>query len=123
MYEHDPLSAAIIGCAIEAHRHLGPGLREGLYEEGLCIELVAHGLTFERQIGVPIYYKGRLIGEHRPDLVVASLIIVEIKSVERLTVVHNAQVLTYMRLLRIKTGLLMNFNEAVLKNGIRRLSL
>src|SRR5262245_15822983 len=122
MYEHDELTEAIIGHAIEVHRHLGPGLRESLYEEALCSELASAPFSVQRQIGVPVFYKERVIGEHRPDLVVDSRLVVEIKSVEKLTIVHIAQVLTYMRLLRIKTGLVMNFNEAVLKNGIRRFS-
>lgn len=121
--ERDPLTEAIIGCAIEVHRCLGPGLRESLYEEALCTELVAAHLRIERQLRVPVLYKGKLIGEHKPDLVVESKVVVEVKCVERLNAVHDAQTLTYMRLLKVRIGLLMNFNEAVLKNGIRRLIL
>lgn len=123
MFQYDPLTDNIIGSAIEVHRQLGPGLLENLYEEALCIELTSRGLFFERQIGVPVLYKDRLIGEQRPDLVVDSQVVVEIKSVELLVPVHTAQALTYMRLLRIRVGLLINFNVAVLKHGIRRLAL
>ena len=123
MYEHDPLTHSIIGCAIEVHRQLGPGLLESTYEEALCVELRAAGLTYTRQVGVPVLYKGQLIGEHRPDLVVEAKVVVEIKSVERLNGVHQAQVLTYMRLLKMPVGLLMNFNSEVLRTSIRRLAI
>ncbi len=123
MYEHDPLTHSIIGCAIEVHRHLGPGLHESTYEEALCIELKAIPLDYTRQIGVPVLYKGQLIGEHRPDLVVAEKVVVEVKSVESLNDVHQAQVLAYMRILRIPVGLLINFNSAVLRTSVRRLSI
>lgn len=123
MYEHDPLTHSIIGCAIEVHRHLGPGLHENTYEEALCIELKAIPLDYTREVGVPVIYKGQLIGEHRPDLVVAAQVVVEVKSVERLTEVHQAQVLTYMRILKMPIGLLINFNSAVLRTNVRRLAL
>jgi GxxExxY protein len=81
-YRHDPLTRRIIGCAIEVHRELGPGLIEATYEEALCIELASEGIPFVRQSGVPVYYKGHLIGEHRPDLVVQDRVVVEVKSVD-----------------------------------------
>jgi GxxExxY protein len=117
----DPLTRHIIGCAMEVHRQLGPGLLEGTYEEALCIELRDQGLSIQRQTRVPIYYKGHLIGEHRPDLVVEDRVVVEVKSVERLIGLHQAQLLAYMRLLKMPVGLLLNFNGEVLRNGIRRL--
>ncbi len=123
MYEHDPLTHTIIGCAIEVHRHLGPGLFESSYEEALCIELAEAKLSFTRQIRVPVLYKGHIIGEHRPDLVVADQVLVEIKSVERLHEVHRAQTLAYMRVLRMPVGLLMNFNSAVLRTSIQRFAI
>ena len=123
MYEHDALTHSIIGCGIEVHRHLGPGLPEGTYEEALCIELSETGLTYTRQVAVPVTYKGRIIGEHRPDLVVCGKVVVEIKSVERLHPVHVAQTLTYMRVLRAPVGLLMNFNTDVLRTNVRRLAI
>lgn len=123
MYEHDALTHSIIGCGIEVHRHLGPGLPEATYEEALCIELSETGLTYTRQVAVPVTYKGRIIGEHRPDLVVCGKVVVEIKSVERLHPVHVAQTLTYMRVLRAPVGLLMNFNTDVLRTNVRRLAI
>lgn len=123
MHEHDPLTHSIIGCGIVVHRHLGPGLPEATYEEALCIELSDAGLTYTRQVAVPVTYKGRVIGEHRPDLVVCGRVVVEIKSVERLHPVHLAQTLTYMRVLRVPVGLLMNFNSDVLRTNVRRLAI
>ncbi len=120
MHEHDPLTHQIIGCAIEVHRHLGPGLLESTYEEALCIELDDAALPYTRQVRVPVSYKGRLIGEHRPDLVVADRVLVEVKSVEALHPVHQAQILAYMRVLQVHVGLLMNFNSAVLRTNVRR---
>ena len=120
MYEHDPLTHTIIGCAIEVHRHLGPGLFESSYEEALCIELTDAKLPYTRQIRVPVLYKGHIIGEHRPDLVVSDPVLVEIKSVDMLHAVHRAQTLAYMRVLKLPVGLLMNFNSAVLRASIQR---
>jgi GxxExxY protein len=120
-YELDPLTQRIIGCAIEVHRQLGPGLMEATYEEALCIELRDQEISFIRQAGVPVFYKEHLIGEHRPDLVVQDRVVVEVKSVERLIGVHQAQLLAYMRLLKKPVGLLLNFNSEVLRTGIRRL--
>ena len=123
MYAHDDLTERIIGCAIEVHRALGPGLLEATYEEGLCLELAASGLPFDRQLRLPVSYKGHVIGEYRPDLVVANRVVVEIKSVERLIGLHRAQVLAYMRVLKLPVGLLLNFNAEVLRSGITRLAL
>jgi GxxExxY protein len=123
MYRHAALTERIIGCVIEVHRQLGPGLLESTYEEALCIELGDARLPYTRQIGVPVHYKGRLIGEHHPDLIVANQVVVELKSVERLNTVHQAQVLTYMRLLGLRVGLLINFNTDAVRTGIRRLAL
>jgi GxxExxY protein len=120
-YDHDPLTHHIIGCAMEVHRQLGPGLLEATYEEALCLELTEQGIPFIRQAGVPVFYKGHLIGEHRPDLVVQDRVVVEVKSVERLIGVHQAQLLAYMRLLKKPVGLLLNFHSEVLRTGIRRL--
>jgi GxxExxY protein len=120
-YRYDPLTHRLIGCAIEVHRELGPGLLEAAYEEALCIELTNQGISFVRQAGIPVYYKGHLIGEHRPDLVVQDRVVVEVKSVERLIGVHQAQLLAYMRLLKKPVGLMLNFNSEVLRTGIRRL--
>ena len=121
--EGNALTYRIIGCGMEVHRLLGPGLSESNYEEALCMELTAAGLSYVRQVSVPVLYKGQQIGEHRPDLVVENGVVVEIKSVERFIGVHRAQVLTYMRLLRVPLGLLLNFNSEVLRTGIQRLSI
>ena len=123
MYIHDPLTQRIIGCAISVHKALGPGLMEATYEEAFCLELTDESLTFTRQVGVPVFYKGRIIGEYRPDLVVEGRVVVEIKSVERLIGVHQAQVLAYMRVLNVPVGLLLNFNSEVLRTGIKRLAI
>src|SRR5688572_28261221 len=123
MCEHDPLTHQIIGCAIEVHRHLGPGLLEATYEKALCIELEDARLPDIRQVPVPILYKGRLIGEHRPDLVVGERVLVEVKSVETLHSVHRAQTLAYMRVLGMPVGLLMNFNSEVLRTSIKRFAI
>lgn len=117
------LTDRIISCAIEVHRHLGPGLPESVYETALGIELADAGLTFTRQVGIPVYYKGRVISEHRPDLVVENTIVVEVKSVEQLAAIHTAQVLTYLRITSLHVGLLLNFNSPVMKAGVRRVVL
>jgi GxxExxY protein len=117
------LTERILACAIEVHRHLGPGLLESIYESAICMEFNTARLLFKRQIGVPLYYKGTLISEHRPDLVVEDRVIVEIKSIERLDRIHMAQMLTYLRVTRLRTGLILNFNSAVLKQGMRRVIL
>ena len=123
MYLHDPLTERIIGCAITVHRALGPGLVETTYEEALCIEFDLTGLTYTRQAGVPVIYRGRLIGEYRPDLVVGGQVVVEIKSVERLIGLHQAQLLAYMRILQLPVGLILNFNGETLRSGVRRLAI
>ncbi len=115
------ITEAILGAAIEVHRALGPGLLESTYEECLCHELALRGLTFKRQIDLPVDYKGiRLDCGYRLDVVVEDAVIVELKSVEKLVPVHEAQLLTYLRLSGKKVGLLINFNVAVLKDGIVR---
>ena len=117
------LTEKIIGCAIEMHRELGPGLLEATYEAAMCIELQQSGLRFQRQPTFPVLYKGRTIGEYRLDLVVESEVVVEIKSVERLDPVFDAQVLTYLRITGKKVGLLINVNSRLLKDGVKRLIL
>jgi GxxExxY protein len=102
---------------------LGPGLPENTCEAALCIELTEAGLSFDRQLRVPVVYRGRLIGEYRPDLIVENPVVVEVKSVERFAGAHRAQVLTYLRLLKIRVGLLMNFNSEVMRAGIVRIVL
>ena len=117
------LTEKIIGCAIEVHRHLGPGLLEANYEEALCIELESTGLKYERQLVIPVLYKGRSIGEYRLDLLVENAVVVEIKSVERFNPVFEAQILAYMKITGKCVGLLVNFNSRLLINGVRRFAL
>ena len=123
-YEKDVLTDQIIGFAIVVHRHLGPGLLESAYEECLCHELSQNEIGFKRQVPLPVVYKSvRLDCGYRIDIVVENRLILELKAAERLMPIHEAQVLTYMRLSGIPTGLLLNFNTPVLKDGIRRLML
>lgn len=124
MQERDPLTERVIGLAIEVHRELGPGLLESAYEECLCYELHSTKIPFRRQVPLPVRYKEvRLDCGYRMDIVVDGQLILELKTVEALQRVHDAQLLTYLRLSGIRKGLLMNFNSSVLKDGIRRLVL
>ena len=118
--ELNRLTERIIGCAIEVHRTLGPGLLEATYEAALAIEFESAGLRFTRQEVVPVKYKGRVIGEHRLDFVLEDSVVVEIKSVERHDPVFEAQVLTYLKITGKPLGLLVNFNSRLLKDGIKR---
>src|SRR5438105_418264 len=112
-YEHDPLTEKIIGFAIEVHRRLGPGLLESAYEECLCFELGQAAIPFRRQAALPIVYKSvRLDCGYRLDILVDDQVIIELKTVERLMPIHEAQMLTYMKLSGIHAGLLLNFNTA-----------
>ena len=116
------LTGEIIGAAIEIHKALGPGLLESTYEECLCVELGLRKMPYERQKEVPVQYKGvKLDCGYRLDLVVANEVIVELKACEKLEAIHEAQLLTYLKLTGIKVGLLINFNVPVLKDGIKRL--
>jgi GxxExxY protein len=118
--EVNELTEKIIGCAIEVHKQLGPGLLESIYENALCIELNICGLKYQKQVSVPVIYKGHNIGEYRADIVVEDKIILELKSVERFDPIFEAQILSYMKLTNKNIGLLINFNQRMLKNGIKR---
>jgi GxxExxY protein len=118
--EGDELTQRIIACAIEVHRHLGPGLLESVYEGALCVEFGEAGLPFSRQSAVPVLYKGHPVGDLRLDLLVAGAVIVEVKSVERFNPVFGAQILSYMRLSGMHVGLVINFNSTLLKDCVRR---
>lgn len=114
----------IIGAAIEVHRHWGPGLYESLYEKSLQHELQLRRIAFESQVQLPLSYKGTAVGnELRLDLLVEQAVVVEIKSVSHLEPIHEAQLLTYMRITKCRVGLLINFNCLILKDGIQRLML
>ena len=119
--EFDKLSNKVIGCAIEVHRELGPGLLESTYEKCLAKELSLADISFEIQAQLPVMYKGlRLDCGYRVDLLIENKLIVELKAVEKIVPIHEAQLLTYMKLAKISVGLLINFNEKLLKNSLKR---
>jgi len=119
----DPLTEQIIASAIEVHRHLGPALLESIYEEALCHELGLRGVSFERQMAVDVLYKGTAIKGQRLDLVVGGEVVVELKSVRKVEELFTAQILSYLKSTGLKKGLLINFGEARLVDGVRRFSL
>jgi len=122
--EFDDLSRHVIGCAIEVHRMLGPGLLESTYETCLAHELSLAGIPFATQVPIPVIYKGvKLDCGHRLDMLVDNQLVLELKSVEQLLGIHQAQLLTYLKLAQLPVGLLINFNVTMLKTGIRRLTL
>ena len=117
----DQRTSAIIGAAIEVHRVLGPGLLESTYEECLCHELYLRGLSFERQVALPVSYKGlQLDCGYKIDLIVEREVVVELKAVEKILPVHEAQLLTYLKISGKRVGLLINFNVPLLTRGIIR---
>ncbi len=119
----DVLASVVIGAALEVHRVLGPGFLEGVYEQALAIELELRSIFFERQKPIGVSYKGHMIGEGRTDFVVEGSLIVELKAVERLLPVHQAQVLSYLKATGCQLGLLINFHESLLRNGVKRVVL
>ena len=122
-WEHDDLTGRIIGAAIAVHRDLGPGLLEGTYEECLAAELDFCGIRFEKQVSLPISYREKILTRaYRLDFVVEKSVVIELKAVEKILPVHEAQMLTYLRLSGLETGLVINFNSAPLKAGIRRIN-
>ncbi len=121
MYE---LTEKIIGAAIEVHRNLGPGLLESVYRDCLCRELEISGIAFEKEKCLPLEYKGlRLKQAYRMDLVVAGLVVVEIKAVMKIERVHEAQLLTYLKLTGLRLGLILNFHVPAMRSGIKRMVL
>ena len=122
MMTENEISKIVIGAAIDVHRELGPGLLESAYQECLIFELNDRGLRIEREVNMPISYRGVTLDHgYRMDLVVENKVVVELKTVELLNDVHKAQLLTYLKLGNFKLGLLINFNEILLKNGIKRI--
>jgi GxxExxY protein len=120
--EVNKTTESIIGAAIEVHRHLGPGLLESAYEECLCEELSLRKIPFKRQIALPVIYKSKKLDiGYRIDLSVKDEVVVELKTVESILPIHEAQTLTYMRLGGWQVGLILNFNMTILKNGIKQL--
>jgi GxxExxY protein len=122
MMTENEISKIIIGAAIEVHKELGPGLLESSYEACLVYELQQQGLNVQQQLALPVVYKGvKLDAGYRIDIMVENKVIVEVKSVDALADIHTAQLLTYLKLKEIKLGLLINFNEVLLKNGLKRI--
>ena len=117
------ITEKIIGCTINIHKIPGPGLLESIYESAMCIELRETVLKFESQKPIKVVYKGQDIGKFKIDLVVENRIVVELKSTERMDPVYSAQILSYMKLGNYKYGLLINFNNSLLKSGIKRFAL
>ena len=123
MHPLSELSRRIIGHAITVHRQLGPGLSEVAYERALALEFTAAGVAFVRQVAIPVTYRDEVVAVYRPDFVVDDLVVLEIKSVERVTPVHKAQMLTYLRVTRRRLGLVVNFNVTALYLGVERVVL
>ena len=121
--ELNKITEKIIGCAIEVHRNLGPGLLESIYEKALCYEFIVNNITYQNQIIVPIIYKETTLGTHIIDILVENEIIVELKAVDRMNPLYEAQLLSYLRLCDKKLGLLINFNVPYLRDGIKRMIL
>ncbi len=120
--EEDRLSKEIIGAAIEVHRHLGPGLLESAYEECLCKELAIRDIVFERQKPLAVVYKGMTLDcGYKLDIVVEDKVILGLKSVNKIESIHDAQLLTYLKLSDLRLGILINFNVPILKEGIKRI--
>ena len=119
--EINKLSNRIIGAAIEVHRNLGPGLLENVYEECFCRELTLQGINFERQKYLPVNYKGQQVEcEYRLDIIVEDKIVIEVKSINSFLPIHEAQLMTYLKLSDLWLGILINFNVVTLKDGIKR---
>jgi GxxExxY protein len=119
----EQLVSEVIGAAIEVHRQLGPGFLESIYEQALCIELDERRIRFERQKEIVVPYKGQSLGGQRLDLLVEHRLVLELKAVEQLAPIHQAQLLSYLKALRLPAGLLLNFNVRQMRDGIKRLVL
>jgi len=118
---HEDITEAIISAAIEVHRYLGPGLLESAYEACVAHELLSRGLAVSQQVALPVEYKGhRIDAGYRLDMVVARSVVVEVKAVDGLAAIHEAQLLTYLRLSGLRVGLLINFNVKLLRDGVKR---
>lgn len=120
----DELIADVLDAAFRVHRELGPGLLESVYELALVIELAEAGITAQRQAEIPVYYHGQSLGiGFRADIIVEDCLLLELKTVDEITPLHQAQIMTYLRLLSFKRGFLLNFNRRYLKEGIKRVSI
>jgi GxxExxY protein len=114
------LATRVIGVGIEVHRPMGPGFSESAYEEAFCVELALQGIPYRRQVRINLSYKGRIVGEGIIDLLIDEKLVVELKAVAQLAPVHEAQLVAYLKMTGLQIGLLMNFNAAVLKDGLKR---
>jgi GxxExxY protein len=114
------VATAVIGAAIEVHRHLGPGFLEKIYQEALCLELDARGLPFERERAVVVHYRGIPIPGQRIDLIVSGCVLVELKAASRIDIAHEAKMISYLRTTGLRLGLLLNFNGSTIKQGLKR---
>ena len=121
MLLHRDITDAVLGAAIEVHRILGPGLLESVYEDALAQEFFLRNIMFGRQVRLPVRYKGTLLrSDFRMDFVIERVVVVEVKCVEKIVPIHEAQLITYLRLSRMKVGLLLNFNVPTLREGVMR---
>ena len=120
MEHRDPLTERIIGCAIEVHRSLGPGLLEKVYRKGLCVEFAFKKIGFEYQRHVPVFHRGVNVGDFYPDFIVEGEVVVEVKCTSVHEPYSDAQTLSYLRITKAKKALLLNFGRAVMKDGVRR---
>ena len=121
--ETETLITRVIGCCIEVHRALGPGLLERICSRAVCIELGHNGIPYEREKQIPVKYRGQFLCNQWLDIVVANVLILEIKCVEKINPVHHAQLLNYLHIAQLRAGLLINFNVAMLQDGIKRMVL
>jgi GxxExxY protein len=119
----DTIAAAVIDACIEVHRILGPGYLESVYEDALAVELKLRGVPFERQKAIDLHYKGNPVGQGRLDFLIAEILVVELKAVDAFAPVHTAQVISYLKVTGLSVGLLLNFNTALMKQGIKRIVL
>ena len=119
----DTLARSVIGAAIEVHRHLGPGYLEGVYEAALALEFDIQAISYQRQYAMPVNYKGRQVGQGKVDFLVGGKLVVELKTVEKLLPVHKAQVISYLKVSGCQLGLLINFDERTLREGVQRVVL
>jgi GxxExxY protein len=119
--EMNELTQKVIGAALEVHRALGPGYQESIYEEALALELTRTGIKFERQRAFSVKYKEHIVGEGKIDLLIEGRLVVELKAVEKMQPVHKAQVISYLKATSCQLGLLINFNESLLRSGVQRI--
>ena len=118
---HENITDKILGCAVAVHKAIGPGLAESSYQAAMAIEMTEQGMSFEREPSLPVTYRGKIIGHHRPDFVVENAVVVELKVVRSFEPVFTTQVLTYLRLTELRVGLLINFNVEAMGFGIKRI--